>query len=182
MDRIIRKLFYHYEKEEAWLNEMAAKGLALVSYTRCRYVFVPCEPGEFIYRIELLPELPQHPESAAYIDFVEEAGVECVSAYSRWVYLRRKAADGPFEIYSDADLKIKHYKRIMSLWGIIGVINLVMWGIIRLSGTNVIYSDYGSLFMVLHNLNLILGLFLMGLCIPYLIKIRRLKKEKLLKE
>jgi len=27
------KAFWDYEKEEAWLNEMSAKGLALTSYT-----------------------------------------------------------------------------------------------------------------------------------------------------
>ena len=38
MRKVIKKFFWawEYEKEEKWLNEMAAKGLALVDYTFCR--------------------------------------------------------------------------------------------------------------------------------------------------
>lgn len=39
MKHIVRKLFMDYQKEEDYLNEMAANGLALVDYTFGRYVF-----------------------------------------------------------------------------------------------------------------------------------------------
>ena len=52
MRTIIRKWFWawDFDKEEAWLNEMASEGLALVSVGWCRYEFEPCEPGEYIVR------------------------------------------------------------------------------------------------------------------------------------
>lgn len=180
MKKVIHKWYSHYEKEEKWLNALSAKGLAMTDYTWCRYVFEDSEPGEYIYRLELLENLPSHPESKSYIAFMKETGVEFVSAYGRWVYFRKKAAEGPFDIYSDMDSRIVHYKRIVRLWGIIGLFNLMLFF------TN---SHWGSVSYMaitsriwLSAVNLILGGLLVGLCIPYFIKMRRLKKEKQLRE
>lgn len=101
-----------YEKEEKWLNDMAAKGLMLTDVGFCRYVFEEGTPGEYVYRLELLQHLPSHAESVTYIRFLEDTGVKFVGSYLRWVYLRKKAQDGIFELYSDVDSKIKHCKRI----------------------------------------------------------------------
>lgn len=101
MKHIIRKVYWDYENEEKWLNEMSAKGLQLESYTWCKYVFADGVPGEYIYRLELLENLATHPESIKYIQFLEENNVEHVASYMRWVYLRKKASDGEFQVYSD---------------------------------------------------------------------------------
>ena len=122
MKTIIRKLFYNYEKEEKWLNEMAAKGFALTDYTWCRYVFADCQPGEYIYRLELLEYPPTHAVSQKYIRFMEENGVEHISSYIRWVFFRKKAADGVFDIYSDAESKIKHYQKVNRLMDFFAVL------------------------------------------------------------
>ena len=79
--------FYDYEKEEKWLNEMAVKGMALYSFFLGKYTFEETEPGKYIYQIDLLENLPKSPESTAYLRFLEEAGVVCVSSTYRWVYL-----------------------------------------------------------------------------------------------
>lgn len=182
METIIRKAFWKYEKEEAWLNAMSAKGMALTRYTWCKYFFEDCEPGEYIYRIELLENLPSHPISKDYIEFMEETGVECVTSYMRWVYFRKKAEDGSFDIYSDIDSRISHYKRIVSFLGIIGLMNLMM-GVINFHGAFMSLSEYGTKFPLgLNSLNWIVGGILIGLCIPYFHKISRLEKEKLLRE
>ena len=117
MRKVVKKVFmaWEYEKEEKWLNEMAAKGLALVDYTFCRYSFEPCEPGEYSFKIQLLEHNPNHPESEQYIRFMEETGAEQVASYLNWVYFRKKTADGPFDLYSDNDSRIKHLKRIIAL-------------------------------------------------------------------
>ncbi|MBQ3859711.1 MAG: DUF2812 domain-containing protein, partial [Clostridia bacterium] len=49
MRTTVRKWFWgwDFDKEEAWLNEMAAKGLALVSVGLGRYEFEETEPGEY---------------------------------------------------------------------------------------------------------------------------------------
>ena len=119
MKRVKWKLYMDYEKEEAWLNSMSEKGFAFTDYFLFRYVFEDSEPGEYIYRIELLDNTPGHPESRKYLNFMEENGVEHISSWIRWVYFRKKAADGPFDIYSDIDSKVAHYRRISFLWLVI---------------------------------------------------------------
>ena len=44
---------WQFEKEEEWLNEMAANGWVLESVGFCRYTFVRCEPGEYTVRTEI---------------------------------------------------------------------------------------------------------------------------------
>lgn len=126
MKHSVWKIYVNYEKEEKWLNSMAQKGMHMVDYTFCRYLFEEGEPGKYIYRIELLKEMPSHPESVAYLRFMEESGVEVVSTYMRWVYFRKKASEGSFEIYTDRAGKIKHAKRILGLVGVLFVLNLAV--------------------------------------------------------
>jgi hypothetical protein len=124
MKKIIKKAFWDFEKEEKWLNEMAVKGLAMTDYSWCRYVFNSSEPGEYIYRIELLKEPVTHPESEKYINFMEDTGAEFVGSYMKWVYFRKKASEGEFEIYSDTDSKIAHYKKIINYWNFFAIVEL----------------------------------------------------------
>lgn len=52
MKHVVRKLFWDYEKEENWLNEMSAKGLVLSKYSWYSYEFLETPKNEYI-RIEL---------------------------------------------------------------------------------------------------------------------------------
>ncbi len=122
MKHVIYKIFWNYEKEEKWLNGYSARGLALVDYCWIRYVFEDSMPGEYIYRIQLLRNLASHPQSRKYIEFVEETGAECVATYLRWVYFRKRSADGPFELYSDITSKIRHYKMVRAFWAALAVL------------------------------------------------------------
>ena len=70
--KTIYRIFVDYEKEEKWLNEMAQSGWALESFRLMRYVFKQVERGTYTYRIELLSNLPSHPESKAYMAFLDE--------------------------------------------------------------------------------------------------------------
>lgn len=117
MRKTIRKWFWvwEFDKEEQWLNEMAAKGLALVGVGFCRYDFEDCIPGEYQVRLELLENHLQHEESRKYIRFIESTGAEQVGNYFRWVYFRKRTADGPFDLYSDLESRIRHLKRIIAL-------------------------------------------------------------------
>ena len=110
MRKVIKKFFWawDFEKEEKWLNEMSAKGLALVGYSICTYSFEECEPGEYTHKIQLLEHRPSHPESEMYIRFMEETGAEQVASYLNWVYFRKKTAEGPFELFSDIESKMNH--------------------------------------------------------------------------
>ena len=128
MKHIEHKVFtsFKFEEEERWLNEKAAKGEYLTDVGFCRYVFEDGEPGEYIYRLELLDNSPNHQKSREYLRFLEETGVEYVASILNWVYLRKKASDGPFEIYSDISSKIKHLNRIINLVNILIVMQIVV--------------------------------------------------------
>jgi hypothetical protein len=117
--RIVWKPYLDYEKEEVWLNKMAADGWELQRYTWMRYRFERGEPGRYTYRIELLPRLASAPESREYFEFMKEAGVEVVSEYGQWVYFRKESAEGPFEVFSDLDSRIAHHKRIATMFGVL---------------------------------------------------------------
>lgn len=123
MKHKVYKLFVDYEKEERWINEMAAKGLHLVACSFPQYIFEEGTPGEYTYRLELLENSPSGVEGRAYIKFVEEAGVECVDTLWRWAYFRKKAADGTFDVYTDSASKIRHYRRVAAVAGIGMIVN-----------------------------------------------------------
>jgi hypothetical protein len=122
MKKIIHKAFWNPDKAQQWLNSLAARGLALTDYSWMRYVFEETDPGKYIYEIEFLEKSRRNPESELYLRFLEDAGVEVVASYFRWVYLRKKACDGPFAIYTDCESKIRYLKRIRNFW--IGIIIL----------------------------------------------------------
>lgn len=115
--KVVHKVFWAwgFEKEERWLNDMAALGWNLVDTTGVRYVFEQGAPGEYCYKLELLNTLPSTAESERYLRFMEEAGIEQVAACGRWVYFRRRAEDGSFDLFSDLDSRITHLRRIRAL-------------------------------------------------------------------
>lgn len=187
MKHIVRKAYFDYEKEEKWLNEMSAKGMALTDYSWCKYVFIEAPNNEYTYRIELLENLPTHAESIAYIRFLEENGVECVATYSRWIFLRKKSSEGPFDIYSDIESKINHYKRIFVSWNTVmwiefmaGLINLIM-GIVNLNINNKLGNFTMGNLIIGCSLTL-LGLFFLRLSLRIRKKITRLQHESAIRE
>lgn len=178
MKQVIRKLFINYEKEEKWINELAVKGLNFIDYSFGRYLFEEGTPGEYIYRLELLSNIPTHPESKSYIKFMEETGVECVSTYMRWVYFRKRASEGTFDLYSDYDLRIKHYKRIAALIGTVGGLNLLT-AIYNLAFGLYLGNESGIYFNAyISSLSWLMVILFTPMFISHIKKIRKMKKEK----
>ncbi|QSF46565.1 DUF2812 domain-containing protein [Paenibacillus tianjinensis] len=188
MSHTVRKLFFNFEKEEQWLNNMAAKGLALTEYSLARYVFEDSAKGEYIYRIELLEDGIKGAKSVEYLQFMEEAGVERVPmnkgqvSYNKWVIFRRRASEGPFIIYSDTDSKIMHYRRIHRLWISLALMELI----IGFLNVGLVAMDYIS---IVSNINLVMGLMLIILGAAFLLfslpvrkKINKLQSDKLIRE
>lgn len=117
MRQVIRKWFWAWEfdKEEQWLNDMAAKGKALVSARYATYEFEDSAPGEYAVRLEMREHAPDSPEGQQYIEFVESTGAEYVGRVMKWVYFRKKTADGEFELHGDNATRIKHLQGIIRL-------------------------------------------------------------------
>ena len=117
MRQVIRKWFWAWEfdKEEQWLDDMAAQGKALISARYATYEFEDSVPGEYAVRLEMLEHAPDSPEGRQYIEFVESTGAEYVGKVMKWVYFRKKTADGPFELHGDNTTRIKHLQGIIRL-------------------------------------------------------------------
>ncbi|MCR4633175.1 MAG: DUF2812 domain-containing protein [Erysipelotrichaceae bacterium] len=121
--KTIRKLFWvwDFEKEEKWLNRMAAEGWALVSVGFCSYTFEQSEPGEYIIRLEM------HDSSdTPFISFMEETGAEYVGKMIKWIYFRRRSELGSFDLFSDIDSRIDHLKTIISMIRLLLVANTLI--------------------------------------------------------
>lgn len=117
MGKLIVHPFYDYEKEEKWLNQKAAQGMALVWYCWIFYRFEPCAPGAWIYRLDYLPHPIWHPKSKEYFSFLAEMGIEKVGGWFCWATLRMSADQGPFQLYSDLDSRMRHNLRISRWFG-----------------------------------------------------------------
>ncbi|WP_019240960.1 MULTISPECIES: DUF2812 domain-containing protein [Bacillus] len=179
MRKVVRKIYMNFKKEEKWLNEMATNGLHLVDFSFGRYVFEEGVPGEYIYRIELLEQLAMHPQSQAYIQFMKESGVECIATYGRWVFFRKRACKGVFELFSKVSILMGYYKKVMSFVGILAGLNLLLALINIVNGLN---SGMLSTLIYFSLLNLAVFILLFTLLVSYWRKYYVLKKDKELYE
>ena len=179
MRKTIKKLFFiwDFDKEEKWLNEMAAKGLALVSVGFCKYEFEDCLPGEYKLCLQLLEKSPRNPEMEKYIEFLEETGAEHIGSFTRWVYFRKKASEGNFSLFSDNTSRVKYLTGILSFIALIVGLNLLI-GL-----ENILLAVLAeNPFSYIGILNLIIGLFGSIGTIKLWKKRNRIKKESQLFE
>lgn len=117
------------EKEEQWLNEMADKGKLIKKVKTGRYTFEDGTPGKYIYKLELLEHDVTDSKSVKYLEFLEEMGIEYVTTFNSWIYLRKNKDGREFELYSDLDSRIKYYDRIVTLSTSISVACFMLFGI-----------------------------------------------------
>ena len=117
------RLMFDKEKEVEWLNEMVQDGYAMDGFFAGLYHFSPCEKGKWQYQIDIGQGFGR--VNASYREFMEEMGVEIVQCWGPWVVLRREAAEGPFELYSDVDGQIEQQKKVLLLFKIATGIELL---------------------------------------------------------
>lgn len=122
------RLHFDKDKEERWLNEMSQKGWAMVEYFAGLYVFVPCKPGEYTYRVDMPEDFRSRPSwkknrenNREYISLVEETGAEYVCGWGWWIFFRKETAKGGFELYTDIESQVALYQRIRRLFLMLGV-------------------------------------------------------------
>ena len=121
--RTIRKWIWvwQFEEEDLWLNRMAADGWVLEQVAFCKYVFRRCAPGEYSVRLQLMENLADR----SYIDFVESTGAEYIGRMAKWIYFRKPTAEGPFELFSDLDSRIRQLDKITAMLVGAGTLALV---------------------------------------------------------
>lgn len=168
--RKIHTLAWMLEKEEKWLNEMAEKGLCLISVGFFRYEFEECEPGEYRICVQMLERTSEHPESKNYIELIEDTGAEQVCAYNCLVYFRKKASDGSFELFSDNASRIKYISSIIKFISFSPFLLLV--GVMSLQ---LFLQNPDDIFDILH---LVIALFEIPLGLSGSITLYKLKKMR----
>ena len=116
------RLYYDADKEMVWLQDMVNQGWALTHFAMGVYTFEPCQPGEFIYQIDILKDVGDFDN---YKAFMEDSGVEVICRWVRWVFVRKRAADGPFVLYTDTESLIAHYASIKKFFLPLAVVETI---------------------------------------------------------
>ena len=117
------RLYYNKDTETEWLNKMAADGWALTGFFAGFYRFEQCEKGEYTYQVDLGDQL--FSVSSEYRELMEELGVEIVTLWGYWIILRKRTADGPFELYTDVESQIEHYTKILRMFKVVCILEII---------------------------------------------------------
>ena len=174
------------EEMERYLNKMSHEGWQCCEIVRDELRFVRGEQDEYIYRVQYFYE-SRDGEKKDYLRTLGETGAALVGEYGEVLILRKKTADGAFELYSDLDSKIAALEKRRSHYrsGMLGALVLVL-----LSGRHAYkaISQYGfsPVYMVLTIL-IVAGLLAGG--IAGMISVRRegkkieeLKRRRMIEE
>ena len=103
-----------YEKEEQWLNEMAREGWNLTAVGLCRYIFRRSTPGEYIYKLDIVERTASDEVKESYFNFLTECDIRIVGEFKDWLYLQKRAADGPFDMKDDTYAKLRTVNKVYS--------------------------------------------------------------------
>ena len=108
----VMKLFmpWNFEKEQAWLEEMAREGWLLEKMV-LRYTFKKAEPQEMVYRADYF-SITDKKKLQTYVSIFEEAGWELIHSQFGWHYFRIPKSEFQADIYSDPPSRIDQLKRI----------------------------------------------------------------------
>ncbi len=117
------RLYLDKDAETKWLNEMAEQGWALEKFAAGFYSFEKCNPGQYIYQVDMGNKLFSVSED--YRDFMNDTGIEIVQTWGYWVILRKEASKGTFELYTDIDSSIEHYSKIRRMFKGVAVIEII---------------------------------------------------------
>lgn len=102
-----------FELEEAFLRKQHQQGYRFERYIFPGfYRFKACEPEDVVYQLEL--NNTSLKEQKDYLRLCRDCGWEYITDAVGWSYFRKPAAsmDGQEQIFSDAQSKIEHLKRI----------------------------------------------------------------------
>lgn len=165
MKTMIKKSFMDIQKEEEWLNQQGESGLMLLGYRSEEYEFEDVSPAKYQYKIDL----PNYSggKKKDYLAFLEQSGISVAAEYGGRVYLRKNAADGPLELYTDKkDVNKQMSKRYTYLIGI-GVSQIVLGIYLLIQMMNYIVPKnapfwitcvFGTLFIISGIVFLVMGI------------------------
>ncbi|MDO4764529.1 MAG: DUF2812 domain-containing protein [Eubacteriales bacterium] len=117
MKTSVKKTFLDIYKEEQWLNEQGENGQMLIGYHSGEYEFEDVSPVKYQYKIDI-PNYTGR-KKKDYLDFLEQTGISVVAEYGGRVYLRKNAADGPLDLYTEKkEVTMQMNKKYSHFFGI----------------------------------------------------------------
>ena len=117
------KLYFDKDKETRWLNDMADQGWAMNGFFAGFYRFEPCEKGKYSYQVDFGNKF--FSVSDDYREFMSDSDIEVIQCWGFWVFLRKLSSEGEFQLYTDVDSQIEHYKKIRNMFKVVAVIELI---------------------------------------------------------
>jgi hypothetical protein len=161
------------EKEEQWLQKMAAEGWRLEYVAPYVYKFQRSTPEDVVYRLDY--KLTLDKDYAEYLNLFRDSGWQLFATFSNWHYFRINPQNNEIpEIYNSGRAKAEKYRRLLfvllpiCLAGIFPVINI-------LDPIDPLFSN--GLFSIIMVVCGLVYLFLFYAVIRVWIKIRRLKSQ-----
>lgn len=113
------KVFADIDKEEAWLNQMAAEG-QLLTRARVLYTFEPISHGSTVVRVDYRPSM-NHADFEDYSRLFEDSGWRHVdgSRHGGQHYFASVSDDANADIFSDSASKAQRYLRSITTYGLV---------------------------------------------------------------
>lgn len=140
------RLYFNKDKETAWLNNMAKEGFALTKFFAGFYTFKACEPGEYEYQIDFGDKM--YAVTDDYREFMEENNIEIVCLWGYWVFLRKRASEGEFVLYTDVESSLEHYTKILKMFKIVTAIELVCFIMETFAAMNDVAVGFFGMFII----------------------------------
>lgn len=176
-----------YEKEEAFLNEMARAGWNLSAVGFCRYIFRRGTPGEYIYKLDMVERTESDEVKESYFNFLTDCGIRVVGEFKDWIYLQKRAADGPFDTKNDTYAKLRQVNKVYSfsirtvcnLLRIFAIIIILLSSLQSIASGNVWLYDFCGGVVLGLSISSVIAMALVW--VPIITKLRR-KVNKLIDE
>lgn len=126
---IQHKIFFDFEKEEKWLEDMAMQGFHLVKAgSFSGYYFIPQKPVKSTIRIDYREFIKKN-DFIEYCNLFKDSGWIHIAGtrYSGNQYFKKTGKTSSDEIFSDPFSKAGRYKRLANMWLFTSCFFLLVW-------------------------------------------------------
>ena len=164
------------EKEEKWLEQMAADGWKLISVAPYVYKFQRSEPEKVIFRLDYKNTLDK--DYQEYLTLFKDAGWELFATFANWQYFKIKPENEEVpEIYNSGKAKAQKYRRLL-----LGLVPLLPIYIVLFNPTLHFFTSDASkeiswIITITRVILAIVVIFVVFVVIKVLAKIKKLESE-----
>ena len=153
MNKVIVKLFTldEFEKEENWLNEMSENGMELIKAGFIWYTFRPRDKAKYQYKIMFYDKAKSGPEWDDFMEILSESGIEVVSRYFNWLYLKKENDGTPFQLFNTVREELAHVNKIKQISTLLLIIESLVLAseLITMIGSGHIYLTIPTVMVAL---------------------------------